>query len=74
MPDPIYYCTKENNDCSKRNDCERYLNVDIRNCKTTLFKNACTDANNRILFIKAEYINETNDNTEKESDSTGQTT
>ena len=74
MPDPIYYCTKENNDCSKRNDCERYLNADIRNCKTTLFKNACTDSNNRILFIKAEQIDAPANNNTKESDLTEQTT
>lgn len=71
MPDLIYYCVKENNNCSKRNECKRYLDSDSHNCKTTLFKNACADANNRILFIKAEYINEP-DNT-KEDDSTEQT-
>lgn len=69
MPDSIYYCTKENNDCSRCNECERYVDSDSHMSKTTLFKNACTDDNNRILFIKAEYINETNDNTEKEDDS-----
>lgn len=53
MPDPIYYCTKENNDCQKRNECERYLNSDSHTNKTTLFKSACTDSNNKILFIKA---------------------
>lgn len=74
MPDLIYYCIKENNNCLKRNECERYLNSDTHNCKTTLFKSACTDANNRILFIKAEHIDvPANDNT-KEDDLTGQTT
>lgn len=71
MPDLIYYCVKENNNCSKRNECKRYLDSGSHNCKTTLFKNACADANNRILFIKTEYINEP-DNT-KEDDSTEQT-
>lgn len=74
MPDLIYYCTKENNDCPKRNECERYLSSATHNCKTTLFKNACTDTNNRILFIKAEYINEPDNNDTKEDDSTEQTT
>ena len=69
MLDTIYYCTKENNDCSRRNECERYLNSDSHTSKTTLFKNSCTDDNNRILFIKVEYANEPNDNTEKEDDS-----
>lgn len=73
MSDTIYYCAKENNDCPKHNECERYLDSDSHTSKTTLFKNACTDDNNRILFIKAEYINEPN-NTEKEDDSTEQTT
>ena len=74
MLDLIYYCVKENNNCSKRNECERYLNSDAHNCKTTLFKNACTDDNNRILFIEAEYINTSANNNTKESDLTEQTT
>lgn len=69
MLDTIYYCSKENNDCSRRNECERYLNSDSHTSKTTLFKNSCTDDNSRILFIKVEYANEPNDNTEKEDDS-----
>ena len=74
MTDSIYYCAKENNDCPRCNECERYINSDSYTSKTTLFKNACTDNNNRILFIKAEYVNEPNDNTEKEEDdSTEQT-
>lgn len=73
MPDLIYYCAKENNDCPQRNECERYLNSDAHNCKTTLFKNACTDANNRILFIEAEHINTSANDNIKESDSTEQT-
>lgn len=74
MPDLKYYCTKENNSCPKHNECERYFNSDSHTSKTTLFKNACTDSNNRILFIKAEHIDvPANDNT-KEGDSTGQTT
>lgn len=38
--------------------------------KTTLFKSSCTDSNNRILFIKAEYINEPDNDNIKEDDST----
>ena len=74
MPDLIYYCTKENNDCQKRNECERYLNSDSHTNKTTLFKTACTDSNNRILFIKAEQIDAPTNNNTKESDLTEQTT
>lgn len=74
MSDTIYYCTKENNDCPKRNECERYLDSDSHMSKTTLFKNSCTDDNNRILFIKVEHTDVPNHNTEKEDDSTEQTT
>lgn len=74
MLDTIYYCTKENNDCSRRNECERYLNSDSHTNKTTLFKSACTDSNNRILFIKAEQIDAPTNNNTKESDLTEQTT
>lgn len=74
MLNSIYYCAKENNDCSRRNECERYLNSDTHECKTTLFKCACTDSNNRILFIKAEDIDKHANNNTKEDDSTGQTT
>lgn len=74
MSDLIYYCTKENNDCSRCNECERYADSDSHTSKTTLFKNSCTDDNNRILFIKAEHVDmPTNDDT-KEDDSTEQTT
>lgn len=71
MPDLIYYCVKEDNNCPKRNQCKRYLDSDSHNFKSTLYKNACTDDNNRILFIEIENIS-TDDNT-KEDDSTEQT-
>lgn len=74
MPDTIYYCAKENNDCPQRNECERYLDSDSHASKATLFKAACANDNNRILFIKAEHVDvPANDNT-KEDDSTEQTT
>lgn len=68
MVDLIYYCVKENNSCPKRNQCKRYLDSDSHKCKSTLYKNACTDDNNRILFIEIENIS-TDDNT-KEDDLT----
>ena len=74
MPDLIYYCIKKNNDCPQRNECERYLDSDLHTSKTTLFKNACTDDNNRILFIKREDIDMSVNNEKKEDDSTEQTT
>lgn len=70
MSDLIYYCTKENNDCSRCNECERYVDSDSHTSKTTLFKNTCTDDNNRILFIEVEHINASANNNTKESDLT----
>lgn len=50
--DSLYYCTKINNTCSKRETCERYKkSEDDNNCKTTLFKTSCTDKNNYVLYI-----------------------
>lgn len=74
MSDLIYYCTKEKNDCPKRNDCERYLDSDSHTSKTTLFKTACTDDNNRILFIKVEHTDMATNDDAKDGDSTEQTT
>ena len=56
MSDLIYYCTKENNNCPKQNECMRYIDSEMHECKATLYKNACTDANQRILFIKKANI------------------
>lgn len=57
---PSYYCcTKENNECEKRNDCARYL---LNAISTTLFKGACCEDNNFQLFIQAQKItNHTNE-------------
>lgn len=71
MSDLIYYCVKEDNNCPKRNECKRYLDSDSHNCRSTLYKNACTDDNNRILFIETE--NTSTDDSTKEDDSTEQT-
>lgn len=69
MLDSIYYCTKENNDCPKREECKRYVELDAHTCKAPLYKSACTSSNKRILFIKRED----NNTEDKESDSTEQT-
>lgn len=73
MSDLIYYCVKEDNNCSRRNECERYIASDSHNSKTSLFKNACTEDNNRILFIEADKSNTPNKDKTKEGDSTEQT-
>lgn len=54
----IYYCVNENNKCEKKETCRRYLHVSDNNA-ATLFKNACTENNNYLLYIK-ETINEQN--------------
>lgn len=58
MADKIYYCIKENNTCPKRDTCKRYVDSDSHDSKTTLFKNACTEDNKRLLFIEADHIEE----------------
>ena len=52
MSDKIYYCVKEDNDCPKREECKRYIGED--ECRATLFKEACTEDNNYVLFMKNE--------------------
>ena len=79
MSDLIYYCIKKNNNCPKQNECERYLDSDSHANKATLFKYACTDNNNRILFIKKEDIDATDNinnsgQNSEEDDATEQTT
>lgn len=54
MSDKIYYCTQENNDCPKKEECKRYIELKDENRHTTLFKVACTEDNNYILFMKYE--------------------
>lgn len=51
MSDKIYYCTNEDNDCPKKEQCKRFLNVQEKQ-NTTLFKNACNEDNNYVLFIE----------------------
>lgn len=51
--DCLYYCTNENNDCPKKNDCKRFLEIND-NCHATLYKEACTEQNSHVLFIEKE--------------------
>jgi hypothetical protein len=53
MSDAIYYCTNKNNTCQKKESCKRYLDVDGKN-HATLFKFACTENNNYLLFMDKE--------------------
>ena len=53
MSDLIYYCTQDNNTCPKKEECKRYVEVEGKN-HATLFKVACTENNNYVLFMKSE--------------------
>ena len=48
----IYYCTKEDNYCPKKEECKRYIEED--ECRATLFKESCTEDNDYVLFMKIE--------------------
>lgn len=56
----IYYCTPDNNDCPKREECKRFVEVDGKN-HSTLYKVACTEKNNYVLYIKNDEKVEEND-------------
>lgn len=47
----IYYCTNENNECAKKDTCKRYKSVGD-NPTSTLYKEACNEKNNYILYIE----------------------
>lgn len=49
----IYHCTQDNNTCIKKEECKRYIEAESNN-HATLFKVACTEDNNYVLFIKYE--------------------
>lgn len=57
----VYYCRQENNTCPKREQCERFVNADKTENKTSLFKIACTEQNNFILFMEHQLEEETTD-------------
>lgn len=47
----LYYCcTQENNDCPNKEKCMRYLNANTAP-HATLFKYACTEENEYLLFM-----------------------
>lgn len=54
----LYYCcTQTNNDCPNKEKCMRYLNAESAP-HATLFKYACTEENNYMLFIPKEDTTE----------------
>ena len=68
----LYYCcTQTNNDCPNKEKCMRYLNATTAP-HATLFKYACTEENNYLLFIPKEDTTEmavvNNDDEENKGD------
>ena len=54
----LYYCcTQENNDCPNKEKCMRYLSAESAP-HATLFKYACTEENNYLLFMPKEDTTE----------------
>ena len=66
MSNLLYYCTKDNNTCPKKEECERYIEVEGKN-HATLFKVACTEDNNYVLYIKHEKKEEDNNNEQNQA-------
>lgn len=59
----IYYCTQEDNYCPKKENCKRYVELNDEKCHATLFKTACTEDNDYVLYMKHnEEIKEEGDN------------
>lgn len=58
----IYNCSQNNNKCPKKENCKRYINAANNEFCATLSKQACTESNNYMLYIKHEMKEE------KESD------
>lgn len=54
----LYYCcTQTNNDCPNKEKCMRYLNAESAP-HATLFKYACKEENNYLLFMPKEDVTE----------------
>ena len=58
MNDKIYYCTQDNNDCPKKEECKRFVEAENQDT-ATLFKVACTEDNKYVLYMKHQENNET---------------
>lgn len=48
----IYYCSKNNNTCPKKDSCYRYVHCNENMNQSSLYKSSCTIDNNYILHIK----------------------
>lgn len=51
--DSLYFCKNDGNTCDLKESCRRYLEAEGQNT-ATLFKAACTDNNNHVLYIQKE--------------------
>ena len=54
----IYFCTIEDNECIKKDTCKRYVENNNEECHICLYKNACTEENNHVLYIRYEKLEE----------------
>lgn len=48
----IYGCTQDNNECPKKDECRRY--VELQEVTATLFKEMCNEDSNYSLYMKCE--------------------
>ena len=67
MADLIYFCTKENNTCTKKDECKRYVENSENKNSATLFKLSCTEKNNHVLFIKTSETQEAHETKEDDA-------
>lgn len=51
--DCIYYCNNNENNCPKKDKCKRYLKSKDERV-ASLYKEACTENNNYVLFIESK--------------------
>lgn len=56
MNSNLYFCTNEENTCSKKDTCKRYVEYinEENNCHAPLFNRACNEDNNYVLYMKHE--------------------
>lgn len=58
--DSLYFCKNDDNTCSLKESCRRFLEADGQ-MTATLFKAACTKNNNYVLYIQQKEGEEKNE-------------
>lgn len=54
MKDYIYSCGHNDNQCAKKEQCARYKEATEESITANLYRQACTEENEYILFIKKD--------------------